>query len=260
METKEPRQEKEKTIPPVFQRKTVAVGKRKKKNYSFLLVLLIGFILFSYYSIKHIDWDLVNSVPTIREKSLFSRSYSNRIIGTSSTIKEKSGGKNVEKQNILPKNVPVGYYDFDDIIDRETKKYHGVKSIVIKAIVEQESHYNPQRIRYEQKWEKNYGHKIKRVPGQTLEDWRMNFYSYGLMQISYVLHKDFCELKSYIDLYDPEKNLQCGIKLYSACIEAGNSDTYCIKKHNGSGPSTEIYKNEVMGRIARLLKSSKLLS
>lgn len=285
--TPSPVEEKSTNVPNI-KRKTIVLGenaeeKSKKKNhlipflFIFLIIGGIGFILH-----KHVAWDLVRNTPTIQEKpgffkNLQSKHYFKSVIPSTPvpaptveeeqkkepeiTISKKSNKieiKSAKKQKISYE-VP-GYHEYDDIILNETKKYKGVKPVVIKAIIEQESYYNPNRIRYEEKWEKDYGNSIKKKRSENTEEWKMNFHSFGLMQIGYALHKDFCNLRSYTDLYNPSKNIECGTKLYASCIEAGNSDTYCIKRYNGLGSTTENYKNEVLGRIARLMTVNNKLS
>ncbi len=286
MKTNEPLQEeKENEIsqPTIeFNRKTITVGEQpKRKDYSFLLGILIATILFGMGLRNNVDWDLATNVPTIQDKPNFfktirSKQYFKSVVVPTpipapvdeeleSEMAVKATSKKIEigpatKKKISYSDVP-NYHAYDELIIRESKKYKGVKPVVIKAIIEQESHYNPSRIKYESKWERDYGPSIKKKKNENIEEWKMNFHSFGLMQVGYALHKDFCGLTSYTDLYNPSINIQCGTKIYNSCIEAGNSETFCIKKYNGSGPATEKYKNEVLSRVARILSvPTKLMS
>lgn len=265
---------------PIIERKIIRIGepevKKGKTNYTLVLLVLITISLLVLKLQENINWDLVRNTPTVKEgprffKDLKSKNYLKHtavptvapppVIEVEEPKQEMSITNKGNKIQIVPKKQNVkymlapGYHLYDSIIAEESRKYKGVKPIVIKAIIEQESNYNPHRKRYEEKWERDYGPSIKRKRHENLEEWKENFHSFGLMQIGYALHKDFCGLKSHVDLYDPRKNIACGIKLYGSCLESGNSETYCIKRYNGSGAATEIYKNEVLGRVARLLSS-----
>lgn len=279
MKTNKPSPVKENTEPKII-RKTVILGVEEKLQKFAKAKIPFGFIAIIAIVIgigslvyKKTDWELVKAVPTIQDKPHFfktikSKQYFKSVVVPTPvpvipaateekpTIEIKSG----KKQKISYEHIP-GYYAYDSLIVRESKKYPRVKPVVIKAIIEQESTYNPIRQKYEAKWERDYGYMIPKKRHENMEEWQMNFRSYGLMQISYVLHKDFCELRSYVELLNPETNIACGTKIFAACIAEGNSDSYCIKKHNGSGPLTEIYKNEVLGRVARLMSvPTKLMS
>lgn len=288
MKTKNPLPEKENKHPQ-FDRKTVTIGEvepKKKGNILFFTILLLFSIMVMLIQ-KNVDWELAKEVPTIQDKPHFFKTLRSKqyfksiVVPTAIPVPDeeivevkKEEEKKVEitgdgnkitiksavKQNISYSDLP-NYNKFDSIIIRESGRYRRVKPVVIKAIIEQESHYNPLRQKYEEKWEREYGWMIPKKKNENPEEWQMNFRSYGLMQISYVLHKDFCELTSYMDLLDPNINIACGVKLYSACLEDGNSEAYCIGKHNGSGPAVEKYKREVLSRVARIMKvPTKLFS
>lgn len=148
----------------------------------------------------------------------------------------------------------------DDIITHEAKKHDiDVEKIVIKAIIEQESRYNPTVSKYEEKWKSKYYHKAKLQPGENIEAWKKNFSSIGLMQVGYILHKDFCGLNSPKDLYDPRKNIACGVKIYATCRKT-KSRSECIKAYNGQGPGADKYRQEVLVRIAKLKSEEKKFS
>ena len=58
--------------------------------------------------------------------------------------------------------------------------------------------------------------------------------SYGLMQVIYGWHKKDCGLKSHVDLYDPETNIQCGAKVLSGYLRQERGDVAAaLKRFNG---------------------------
>lgn len=272
---------------PIITRKTVTVGsenkpeapKEKVKSSLGSAILILSIIAFASLVYVKTDWELVKGVPTVQDKpnffkSIQSKQYFKSVVVPTPVppveiaVDEKKESvaiikletKSAKKQKISYANVP-GYHAYDELIINAAKKYNIKRPVIIKAIIEQESHYNPHRIRYESKWEREYGPSIPKKRHENVEEWKMNFHSFGLMQIGFALHKDFCNLNSYADLYNPAVNIDCGTKLYGSCISAGNSETFCIRKYNGAGPATEIYKNEVLGRIARIMSvPTKLMS
>lgn len=236
---------------PNFKRKTIQLN--AKKFDPFGLVFLIAFVLFLCLVYKKTDWKLVKEMPRVSNNTVvasrvsFFKPYKQE---PTQTEKDVNSADAVFVSFVKESN------DYDPIIKSAASQF-GLKSIVLKAIVEQESHYNPNRVKYEPKWEKDYGPKIPKKKWENLEEWKLNFYSYGLMQVGYALHKDTCGLKSFTDLFDPKTNIYCGAKLLSDCIKSGNSQTQCIKNYNGSGADAEQYKNEVLTRVTRLLPTNR---
>jgi len=263
MKTNTPLQEKEKNVPNIV-RKTVTVGTAERTNETTTLIigilvvfLLICFAIYTYNNQQHTKLDLAKNIPLEEIVEAFPTPIPSATVETKPKPEIVITAKKIEVKTVARKKIAYdelpGYHAYDSIILATAKKYGIKRPIIIKAIIEQESHYNPFTKRYEKKWEQDYGHLIKRERDQTIQEWRMNFHSFGLMQIGYALHREFCNLDSYVDLYNPIINIDCGTKLIATCIDAGNSEGYCIKKYNGSGPATEIYKNEVLGRVARLV-------
>lgn len=254
--------------PPVITRKTVTLSQENQKqfnerlhgklNFPFLFVLF-AFVLFFYSVYTHTDWKLVREVPTNKESVSFVAKIKQQIPAiTSENTKIFSKLKTAyDESEVQAQEESLAEPDksLDSIIASVSNKFN-VKPIVIKAIIEQESQYNPDVIKYEQSWESQYAKTTKRKPGENLESWKLNFHSIGLMQIGYILHKDFCELNSYTDLFNPEKNITCGTKIFAECLKKSDKTT-CIRNYNGRGPKAEKYKNEVMARISRLMTINK---
>lgn len=65
--------------------------------------------------------------------------------------------------------------------------------------------------------------------------------SRGLMGVVYGWHKDFCNLSSPADLYDPETNIKCGAKILKQKIQLANGNITA-----GLG----LYNNDKSGRYA----------
>lgn len=155
--------------------------------------------------------------------------------------------------------------DLETIINVTSLKY-GINPIITKAIIKQESDFQSDALRYEEKWKLQYQNSIKRKSGESEESWKMNFKSIGLMQIGYGIHKDFCNLNSYTELFDPKKNIECGLKIFKECLddqdlsEEGAEIKYCLKRYNGSGNAAENYSVEVMSRIAMNILNNKKMS
>lgn len=154
--------------------------------------------------------------------------------------------------------------DIRDLVERYSRKY-GVHPLVTWAIIDKESAGYIERVRYESTWKNQYSSKWKREPWMINdEEYNMLFSSYGLMQVSYGLHKEFCGLKSVIDLFDPEVNLNCGLKKISTCLSRNEETTEparalfhkCFREYNGSGPRAEAYANDMISRLERYVFES----
>lgn len=247
----------ENVIKPQFKRQTIILGSPeniKKSNYSILLTIMIAIISLGSMLYNNVDWTLVKEIPTLNRKIFKIQYFSKTTIPTvDSVIPIKISNTNKIGKKI--NNVLPNFHAYDELIQVKAKKYSvgvNVRPLTMKAIIEQESHYNPDVISYVPKWESMYGKLVKRKPGETPESWKLNFNSIGLAQIGYVLHKDFCELNSYTQLFIPEVNIDCLARLLAQC-QKNTSESECIRKHNGSGPMAENYKKQVLGRMARIM-------
>lgn len=254
-----------------IQRKTIVIGEEevpqiKKKNSSTFLILFCALIFFGSQIQKHdnqaeqtkvatISFDKINSPDLFLEKTPLPTVEPTPPVIVKAEVKTYVAPK-IEKASATQ---PPGYHEYDHIISREAKKIQ-IDPAIIKAIIEQESHYKFDVFAYVPQWERQYSKHVPKKPWENVENWRMNFSSIGLMQIGYVLHKDFCGLNSYADLLNPEINISCGVKLFDRCLSSGKSKTQCIKQHNGSGPAAENYKNQVLGRISKIINTNNKMS
>ena len=210
-------------------------------------IFLIGFLILFCAAIAK-NMDLRYTLEVIRSEK------SGSVLTDKKIFQRNLNNKKEEKLFINPPKVEKSI----EKIIYDISKIYNVDPIIIKAIIEQESQYNPVAVKYEESWERKYSHLIKRKPNDTIETWKMNFKSFGLMQVSYVLHKDFCDLDYYSDLFDPNINILCGTKILAKCLE-DNDKLTCIKKYNGAGPSAEKYKKEVLTRISRIIKNKEFV-
>ena len=144
----------------------------------------------------------------------------------------------------------------------------GINPIVGLATVSTESNNNPYRWRYEETWKKQYSNKVP-CQGKNEEECKLIYSSIGLMQVSYVIWKDFCELKSPIDLFDPKTNIDCGFKIMMNCLYNNMDEVQdntkllrlCFRKYNGSGEMAERYADKMMASLSRFtIPDRKLFS
>lgn len=256
----------ETNTPSPITRRIITVGEPEKNNdniicgFALIIFALFVFAIYriNYNTIKKEKSPLIQDAPRVFNTAKID--FSSFIFPTPVPTKP-ADTITVSNKKYFSKYISYpGYSVYDTIIAKEAATIK-VKPAVIKAIIEQESHYRPDVKKYESKWEYRYSADIPKQPNESRESRKLNFSSIGLMQIGYALHKDFCYLNSPYDLFDPATNIKCGVKLFGRCLDSGSSEAQCIKQHNGSGPMAENYKNEVLGRVARLMNDiSKAIS
>lgn len=131
--------------------------------------------------------------------------------------------------------------------------HYRVPRLLLLAVATQESgaglRYD--RVRYEPKLQSRF----KRAAWMNDAEYQALASSWGLGQVVYGLHKDFCGLNSYADLLRPETNLKCSARILSKCLErrAGSAAfrvRACLSEYNGDG--TGRYADQVMSRLAEL--------
>ena len=122
--------------------------------------------------------------------------------------------------------------DLDVLIEKEAKK-QGIPSNIVKAIVLVESSGNPDAIKFEKSWKKIYHKKFPMTDDYSSEEeYNKVFSSIGLMQISYVIWEDFCDLEHYSELFDSETNLKCGISILKDCVNKTSNIYQCLIEYN----------------------------
>lgn len=110
-----------------------------------------------------------------------------------------------------------------DLIQIEAKKY-GIKPELIESVIEIESNWKPDAIRYE-------AHLAKGTSDQA----RMLASSHGLMQILPIwCGKSTCPtVQTWADLYNPVKNIQCGTAILAQALKDSGSVQGALIAYNG---------------------------
>jgi soluble lytic murein transglycosylase-like protein len=163
------------------------------------------------------------------------------------------------------KIVPMEEAELEDLLNTYAKKYH-VRPIVAKAMIDQETTdteflSRSHRFRFEKSWKDAHARSHPKSAGMNEEEYNLIFSSIGLMQVSYVLWKDFCGLNTVNDLFNPATNIDCGLRIISRCLEdnlmkhSKNSSAlrYCFRTYNGSGPDAERYAEKMMSRVTDMV-------
>lgn len=173
---------------------------------------------------------------------------------------EKNNELQIDINGIVPEkldSVKVG-----ELVKSTADKYN-INPAILFAMIEQESGFDPTRIRFEQKWKEQYKAKWKQGSMTNIE-YDLLFSSIGLMQIGYGLHREKCNIKNFTDLFYAEKNIECGSTIIRTCLDKNQSlrpaarVRTCIKEFNGSGPAADQYAAIIMDKIADyLIENSK---
>lgn len=146
--------------------------------------------------------------------------------------------------------------EIQSAVKRFAAKY-SVAPVVVYAMMDQESAWRSDRIRFEQSWKDQFSRRWKRESWMNDIEWDMMFSSIGLLQIGYGIHRENCGLKSFTELFSPDVNLDCGLSILSECLQRNKGVNpkaarlrMCFREYNGSGPRAEKYAGEVMARLA----------
>lgn len=147
----------------------------------------------------------------------------------------------VVKEYVNPHEVELG------TLIRDISKDMGVNPVITFAIVEKESNFNSNAIRFEDDM------TPKNADAQT----RMKYASHGLMQIM-AFNSKRCGLE-WSELYDRSKNIRCGLKILKDNLKESQAKTpagrlrLALRKYNGRGEKAENYADAVMANIADAL-------
>lgn len=132
------------------------------------------------------------------------------------------------------------------------KKY-SLNPVVIWAVIEKESGYAHNRIRFEQTWKDQYSKKWQKEPWMNDIEYDMYFTSFGYMQIGYGLWRESCGIKYWDELLNVERNIDCGAKILANCIGENSGKVGvlrgCFRQFNGSGERAEKYANDIMNKL-----------
>jgi hypothetical protein len=134
---------------------------------------------------------------------------------------------------------------------------HGVPSVVLQAVVEQESRGGEALYRFEPG---SYA-RLKSQVKATDSELRMLASSHGVAHVMGFNAQPRCGVH-WSKLYDPSIGLECAAKILRQNLarhanESVNSKRIwlALRDYNGSGPDAQEYATEVMARIGALLLS-----
>lgn len=137
------------------------------------------------------------------------------------------------------------------IIEKESRAA-GIDPLITLAIIHQES--GPSLRTDRVKREKHLVKKFKTEAWMNPVEVELQASSMGLMQVIPGYHLKTCGLSSFVDLFDPQKNIRCGLTVLKNCAKqfTGSSKSarlkHALKCYNGSSA----YAQEVFQRIAEL--------
>lgn len=169
-------------------------------------------------------------------------------------ISERFSEVKIVREYLPQEQKPLGQ------IVKEAAKRHGVSSLLLTALITQESGQNlrADRMRYEP-----HLHGRFKCPAWA-NDAECKAYatSWGLSQVVYGFWKEHCGLTSYSDLLDPEVNLNCGASILGECLKRNDKmkkiERYrtCLGQYNGD--RTGKYSNEVLGHLTDIVIEREL--
>ncbi len=133
---------------------------------------------------------------------------------------------------------------------------YDLHSVLICAIVEQESAWNPRALREEPAFYKRYIVPLKLI--DDVEAHKRSF-SYGLMQVMGQSVRELGFAGEFEDLFDPATGLEWGCKLFQRKLLRAKGDQHLALLYwNGGG--NVFYPSQVIDRIAHYLDRSDDMS
>lgn len=140
----------------------------------------------------------------------------------------------------------------------------GLNEVVGLAVLSQESRMSQYRHRYEEGWERDYGKKVPCPKDWNKSECKLLYSSIGAMQISFPIWHKFCGVNHPVELFQLDKNIECGIQILTNCLYENREESdngrllrICIRKYNGSGAAAERYAAKVIERLADFAISDK---
>lgn len=140
------------------------------------------------------------------------------------------------RERVEPKKSP-GVRDYVAEISRA----HGVDPKLVESVIEQESNWRSDAMRFEPGVARDFNSR-----GVRDDEVTALATSFGLMQVLYGFHRERCGLKSATELFDPRTNIRCGIAVLKACFAKSNDVRRALVCYNGA----ETYADEVLKRLA----------
>lgn len=145
-------------------------------------------------------------------------------------------------------------------IVKEASERHGVSSLLLLALMHQESgkQLRTDRMRYEP----HLQGRFKCAAWMNDAECKSYATSWGLTQVVYGFWKERCGLESYSDLLNPEVNVNCGASILGECLKRqgglGKVERYktCLGQYNGD--RTGKYAGEVLQHLTELVIEKEL--
>lgn len=127
---------------------------------------------------------------------------------------------------------------------RSVAKEYRIDPLLVEAVIEQESNWKLDAMRYEPRLAQKFAEAGYRsdviTPLAT---------SFGLMQVVFGLHRERCGVESPVDLLDAETNVRCGVSYLRACFDKSKNVRAALVCYNGG----EAYAQKVIERLAQKL-------
>lgn len=145
------------------------------------------------------------------------------------------------------------------VIVKDAAKRHGISSLLLTALITQESgeQLRTDRMRYEP----HLKGRFKCAGWMNQAECDAQATSWGLAQIIPGFWAKFCGLESYSDLLDPEINLNCSASILADCLQKRASikdkmERYrqCLQQYNGGSS----YPDEVLRHLMRIIVEQQL--
>lgn len=145
------------------------------------------------------------------------------------------------------------------VIVKDAAKRHGISSLLLTALITQESgeQLRTDRMRFEPHLQGRF--KCQGWMNET--ECRAQSTSFGLGQVIPGFWGKFCGLQSWSDLLDPEINLNCSASILADCLQKkanirDKMDRYreCLQAYNGSSA----YPPQVFQHLTRIIVEQQL--
>lgn len=166
-------------------------------------------------------------------------------------------GKQQPTEEIQSADAGVRSTKLTNAVNKAAAKYR-VNPIILWAVIEQETSFGHNRLRFEQSWKDQYSKTIPKDGWMNDIEYNMYFTSIGYMQVSYGLWRKTCDIRYWDELIDTDRNIDCGAKILSDCINKTDRNSVennagilrsCFRQYNGSGKQAEVYADNIMRKL-----------
>jgi soluble lytic murein transglycosylase-like protein len=128
---------------------------------------------------------------------------------------------------------------------KQTASVYGLDPILVCAVIEQESDWEPWSIRYEDAF---YNHYVDPSGVQrSSTEYRARAFSWGLMQIMGEVARELGFTGHLASLCDPATGINWGCRKLQQCLKSTTSVHDALQRWNGGGDPN--YANEVIARM-----------